>query len=119
MTETVQVFMPIIVGVLVGVIFITIMQVAMNWRGIQTYFNMVPRREIMTETTWGKYTVLARELETGISVWKSYDKTITYSMSVSYKEGDSEISNRFREDDINLVVDKAYAWSLERGIIKE
>jgi hypothetical protein len=119
MTELNQILMPIFVGVSIGLSFFLIMMLITNWRGVQTYFDMVPRREIMTETTWGKYNVLANKFESGFSVWKSYDGSMTYSMSVSYKNGDVEISNRFRENDINLVVEKGYAWAESQGLLKE
>jgi hypothetical protein len=119
MNETMQILTPIFTGIAVGLTFLVLMQVVMNWRGVQTYFNMVPRREVMTDTTWGRLTFLMKEAGSGISAWKSYDGVMTYSLSVTYKDGDADISNRFSEPDVNLVVNKAWDWSVQRGYIKE
>lgn len=113
-----QALLPIFVGISTGLLFLSIMMVATNWRGIQTFFNMVPRREIMTQESWEKLSILMREAESGLSVYRSYDGTMSYGTSVTFKDGEADISNRWRDADVNKAINQAWDWSIEKGYIK-
>lgn len=88
---------------------------------ILRYFNLVDRRQLIgSDATYKQINAMVMSAErVSIYSFTSMDQP-SVSVNVSYKQGNNETADgRFSTSSLDSAVQKAYAWSVERGFIKE
>lgn len=87
---------------------------------IMRHFNLVDRRQFVgSEQTYQRLNTLMDKGDVSLYSHEFMsDVRITLSVTYAFQSGES-VSNRFSTKSLDEAVNQAYAWSVEKGLIKE
>ena len=108
-----------IILIILLAIYFAFMILSFNFRKIERLFTLTSTKEMATKESWEKLNKIWVVGEADISTFDWHDGK-HFTVRVAFKEADgARASKSFDGNDVNAVVREGYAWSVERGYIKE